>query len=289
LSLTTITDEKSIYVFTFGVAGINTLVRSNNGKLVSALQKRYEAYACRGDILLHVTINYVGQKRSSSLLDTGTRFKDGICHFTAEGYEGFIDSSNGKGELFLSSKRPIEEVDYFLRVAYAILSFDTGGLMFHAAGIVRENFAHLFFGHSGAGKTTVARVSKDDVVLNDDLLILIPTSTKESQFSKWFAYATPFWNPTQVAPSNQYAPVIGLYRLVQDQEVYLEHIGPSQALAEVVSNVPVIPDDPSRIKILLQRGSKLVAELPVKLLHFLPDDSFWQVVNAGSRPDKVVS
>ena len=287
MSLSTITDEQLLHNFTFGVAGINTLVKSNHRKLILALKKRYEAYACQGDVLLQVTIDYVGQQRTSSLLDTGTRFKDGICHFIAEGYQGFIDMRREKGELILSSKHPLEDVDYYLRVAYAIMAFEAGGIMFHAAGIVKDDYAHLFFGHSGAGKTTVARVSKDSIVLNDDLLILIPETIKDSRTSYWLAYATPFWNPTQVAPSNQHAQVTGLYRLVQDQEVFLEPMGSSQALAEVVSNVPVIPDDPSRVGLLLQRGSTLVEDVPVKSLHFLPDDSFWEVIDAGSKPDKV--
>jgi hypothetical protein len=100
------------------------------------------------------------------------------------------------------------------------------------------------------------------------------------------AYATPFWNPTQVTPTNQGAPVIGLYRLVQDKEVYLEPMGPGEGLAELVSNVPVIPDDPSRGEALLQRCAELIKVVPVNRLHFLPDSSFWEVVNVWSGPDK---
>ena len=67
-----------------------------------------------------------------------------------------------------------EEVEYFLRVIYALLVFQAGGLLFHAAGIVRDGQCYLFFGHSGSGKTTVARLSSTDLVLNDDLVVLIP-------------------------------------------------------------------------------------------------------------------
>ena len=273
----------------FGVAGLNTRVLSNNADLIMALQKRYADYSCSGDALLEVKIDTVGQKRESSLLDTGTSFKNGVCQFDAPGYEGFIDAENGKGELSLSTKRSLDEVDYYMRVVYALLSFDAGGMMFHAAGIVRNGEAHLFFGHSGSGKTTVARVSRDDIILNDDLLLLIPWNSGVNRESRWMAYATPFWNPTQVAPTNQCGPVVGLYRLVQDIEVYLESMGSGQALAELVSNIPVIPDDPSRGEILLQRGKKFLKSVPAQRLHFLPDDSFWNVIQAGRGADKFVS
>jgi hypothetical protein len=239
--------------------------------------------------LFAVHVKYVGQKRTSSLLDTDTQFEDGICYFRAPGFEGFVDSKGGEGELVLSSKQPLDEVDYYLRVAYALLAFDSGGLMFHAAGLVRNGEAHLFFGHSGAGKTTVARVSKGVLVLNDDLLILLPGTSLDGQSTAWIAYATPFWNPTQVAPTNQFAPVIGLYRLVQDQEAYLEPMRPGQTLAELVSNIPVIPDDLSRGDELLKRCAMLSEDIPVYCLHFLPDSSFWEAIDAASEPDKVDS
>ena len=273
----------------FGVADLNTVVFSNNTDLIKGLKKRYADYICSGEALLEVKIDTVGHKRESSLLDKGTSFMNGVCQFDAPGYEGFIDSENGRGELSLSSKRPLDEADYYLRVAYALLSFDAGGMMFHAAGILRNSEAHLFFGHSGSGKTTVARVSRDDIILNDDLLLLIPGNSGVNRESKWMAYATPFWNPTQVAPTNQSGPVVGLYRLVQDIEVYLEPMGSGQALAELVSNIPVIPDDPSRGEILLQRGKRFLDSVPAQRLHFLPDDSFWKIIQAGGGADKVVS
>ena len=279
--------DQSQHNYLICVAGLNTLVSGKNKELIIALQNRYSAYSGRGEHLLEVNVEYVGQRRSSSLLDQNAQFEDGICYFHAPGFEGFVDSKRGEGELVLSSKRPLDEIDYYLRVAYALLSFDSGGLMFHAAGLVRNGQAYLFFGHSGSGKTTVARVSKSVLVLNDDLLILAPATSPGNQSTKWIAYATPFWNPTQVAPTNHCAPVTGLYRLVQDQEVYLEPMKSSQALAEMVSNIPVIPDDLSRGERLLKRCSVLIENIPVYYLHFLPDSTFWGAIDALSQPSKV--
>ena len=271
------------------VAGILVSIKSTNGNLLSALQTRYKDYLGEGEAHLEVIIKLKGKSRESPLLDTGTTFEKKRCIFTAPGYEGFIDIDEKSGELNLSSKSPVEEVDYYLRVAYALLTFDTGGMMFHAAGIVRNGEALLFFGHSGSGKTTVARVSRDDIILNDDLLLILPRNSGVNRESKWMAYGTPFWNPTQVAPTNQCGPVVGLFRLVQDLEVYLEPMGSGQALAELVSNIPVIPDDPIRGEILLQRSIRFLESVPAQRLHFLPDDSFWNVIQAGGGSDKVVS
>jgi hypothetical protein len=64
---------------------------------------------------------------------------------------------------------------------------------------------------------------------------------------------------------------------------------PGQTLAELVSNIPVIPDDLSRGDELLKRCAMLSEDIPVYCLHFLPDSSFWEAIDAASEPDKVDS
>jgi len=164
-------------------------------------------------------------------------------------------------------------LDYYVRVACAVLAFQAGGLLFHAAGIVRGGLGYVFFGYSGSGKTTVSRLSPHDVVLNDDLVLLMPADRG------WTVQSTPFWNPSQVRPAGALAaPLAGLFHLVQDKQVYLETLYAAQAVAEVIASVPVIAADPSRTSQLLERGRRLIHAAPVYNLHFLPDPSFWPVV-----------
>jgi len=53
---------------------------------------------------------------------------------------------------------------------------DQGRCVFHAAGVVHKDFAHLFVGASGAGKSTVAAMSKilGYRIIHDDHLVLYP-------------------------------------------------------------------------------------------------------------------
>lgn len=192
--------------------------------------------------------------------------------FDQSGFSGNIDLLQRKAELFTSETRIIETTDYLLRIIFALLIFQEGGILFHGAGIIRNGMAFVFFGHSGAGKSTVARHSTNDIVINDDLVVLMPSG------NTWVVYATPFWNPTQVQPVPASAPLAGLYRLIQDKQVYLLPIGSGQALAELISNIPVVPDNPFLNAELFIRGKQILDKIPIYQLHFLPDDSFWQVV-----------
>ncbi len=271
-------DEQASSWLTLAVGGIGIRLLVNDSALADALRHRYRDFPAEGMIHMAVKVIYhppQGQALTSlaASREAGIEFQGGILRFIQPGFDGYVDEAAGVAYLEFSSPYPQEEIEYFIRVIVALLAYQSNGIMFHAAGIARRGRAYLFFGHSGSGKTTVSRLSQNDKVLNDDLVLLMPGALG------WVAYATPFWNPTQVQPSPCSAPVTGLYRLVQDRQVYLEPMGSGQALAELVSNVPVIPVDAARSLGLLAIGRRLLAQVPAYRLHFLPDDSFWQVVD----------
>lgn len=255
------------------VGGIGVRLACDNPELAAAMMRRYQGFPFEGNA------NFLGVGKlrshhgSSHLPVPSMAFRDRILYFTNEDFNGYINDAKGYGEIEVQSSHPENSIDYFLRSVYALLTFRASGLMFHAAGIVRNGRAYLFYGHSGSGKTTVARLSPDSLVLNDDLVLLLPEN------DGWQVHATPFWNPSQVQPTRQSAPLAGMYRLVQDKEVFLHKMGPAQALAELVSNVPIIPEDKVRSPELLIRGAKLLEDVSAYQLHFLPDNSFWSVID----------
>ena len=147
----------------------------------------------------------------------------------------------------------------------------------HAAGVIDEGNAYLFFGHSGSGKTTSSRLSAPRQVLNDDgiLLLLEPEG--------WVAYGTPFTNPTQVPPSPGRAPLGGIYRLVKDSEVFIEPLSPAALLAELLSCVPILAALPQEIMHVMQIETDIVQKVAGGYLHFRKDSSFWEVILAANN------
>lgn len=270
--------DQSWSAIDLSVAGIGIRIYCNDPGVADRLRWRYADFSASSRPKFEAWVILEGDLRLNALQNTGVIFRDHVLHFTAQGYTGRIDVKENRGQLNLSSKHPLEDIDYFIRVVCALLAFENNGVMFHAAGVVREGRAFLFFGHSGAGKTTVARLSAGGLILNDDLLVLLPRGGSAEPQASWIAHATPFWNPTQVKPASESARVAGLFRLVQDRQVFLEPMGKAQALAEFLSNIPVIPDDPQRNAILIDRSLRLLDDVPVFRLHFLPDDSFWPVI-----------
>jgi hypothetical protein len=261
---------------TVSIGGIGLTLLSADAALIDQLRRNYRAFLADGPAPFTSRVQVDRQPHAPAL--PITIFRAGVLHFTRPGYTSFIDLDHDTSELAIASAQPFEDVDYFVRAAYALLAFRAGGLLFHAAGIARHDRGYLFFGKSGSGKTTVSRLTRGNplhsIILNDDLVLLLPHD------GAWQLHATPFSNPTQFAPSGPHAIRLHqMYRLVQSRRVFIEAMPRGQAIAEIVASAPIVSTDPGRAIALLGRAEQLEQAVPVRRLHFLPDDSFWQVIS----------
>jgi hypothetical protein len=256
------------------IAGITVRICSVDPVFISRMRTRYQGFSKpKAPVSVNCEITHMPENDAHITQAL-------VVNFLPEGF--FVQSPAAQGQAnlesgqakFTSRTTQFEgAVDYFLRMLYAFLVFDAGGVMLHGAGIWRSGVSVIFFGHSGSGKTTVSRLSGEEVVLNDDLIVLMPMNPG------WSVHSTPFWNPSQVKPIARNAALGGLFRLVQDKRVYVRKLSAAEALAELVSSVPVINSNSLNAAQLLDRLVQLNTDCPVYNLHFLPDDSFWQVVD----------
>ncbi len=196
------------------------------------------------------------------------------------GAEATLHLAQGAVQLWLAPGHILDNIEYTLRVVYALLAVQHGGLLLHAAGIVHQAQAYVFCGQSGSGKTTVARLAPPDAVLNDDLVLLLPHGLTD-----WQVHATPFSNPTQQPPAGRIAaPLARLLFLVQSPAVRLREVSPARALAELLAVVPVITSDATLGAQVMQIGGQLLASVAVHYLDFRPEPSFWAVLTTRKPP-----
>jgi hypothetical protein len=199
-------------------------------------------------------------------------FGDSIFRIVAPGFLGTIEADRGIAHLSAHPQAGVSDLSVFVRTCVAVGAFARGGLLFHAAGVVRQGRGHALFGPSGSGKTTAAQLSPNDLILNDDLVLIMPGS------STWQLWGTPFGGPwlPQAGP----APLHGLLRLVPHREDRLESLGPGAVLGEVVANSPVINACPAFLPALMARWQEILKEIPARALHFRKSPSFWEVIDA---------
>jgi hypothetical protein len=117
-----------------------------------------------------------GKKRAG-----GPRFFDG--HIT-------VDAEKKRLTRFLPKKTKTHAGrmldSRLLSYSYAQILASHGGMLVHAAAVIRNERAYLFFGKSGDGKSTAAAISRRFGVIGDDVIAV------KRQGRDFIAYPTPW-------------------------------------------------------------------------------------------------
>jgi len=161
----------------------------------------------------------------------------------------------------------------YLRVVTSWLALEEGGFLFHSSALVRDGEAYLFFGPSGAGKTTCCKLSEGLArAVNDDLVLL-----RMGEGGEWKVAAVPFTGTFGREETGTTYPMAGLYRLVQDTRTAVERLSTAAAVVEVLSSVPFMEERPTD-GALADQVEDLVRAVPVRRLRFRKDPGFWDAV-----------
>jgi hypothetical protein len=188
---------------------------------------------------------------------------------------GWMEPEAGRGELTL---RPEGDPENFLRVWYAWRCLREGAVLLHAAGAVRAGRGYVFFGPSGAGKTTTARLSlaAGCTVLSDDLVIL------KKSGGGWQVCGVPFRGELPEAPrTNLSAPAAGLFVLVKHPEHQVAPAPFAEAVARLAACVPFVMRRPAGARAVAAICGELAAAVPVHYLRFRRDPGFWEILDGN--------
>jgi hypothetical protein len=250
---------------------------TDNALLRDGLRARYHGF--EGEAPTAVTLTFT-VRRGTGPPSAGVpraEVRAGTLRFAGPALRGTLEPHAATAELELAAADAVAAADYAVRSVLALAAFQRGGLLLHAAGIAARGQAIAFFGHSGCGKTTIARLAHVQGVLSDDLVLLQPDD------GTWWAHATPFWSMARplVRPCSP-APLSALYRLRQDRITTVEPLAGARALAELAASSPVVNADPQQASALLARCAALSASVPVRELRFRPDAGVWTAVGAPS-------
>jgi energy-coupling factor transporter ATP-binding protein EcfA2 len=148
-----------------------------------------------------------------------------------------------------------------------------GGFLLHAASAVRNGRALLFFGRSGAGKTTMMRMAPAEATLLTDEISYI-----RREGSNYFAHGTPFTGELAKPGENITARISGLYYLVQASRNKLTTMKPAEAAGVLLESVLFFAEDQELVKLVFQSACDMVSRLPVYKLEFKRDPSVWGIL-----------
>jgi hypothetical protein len=199
--------------------------------------------------------------------------------------EAWVDSEFRSGRVLLSRRyfdtdRPVYPLEYPLDELLMIHRLSRGeGVEMHAVGISdAHGRGHLFLGHSGAGKSTTARLWIDRPgvrILSDDRIIL------RAHDGRIWMYGTPWHGDAGIA-SPDCAPLSGIYLLVHGKSNEKSPLSPGRAAAELFTRSFVTHHSAEGIQFTLGFLDRVAREVPCSLFQFVPDES---AVEAICRAD----
>ena len=183
----------------------------------------------------------------------------------------------GNGE-FEPRQRAVENI---LRVATAWLAASRGGALMHSASIVKEGRAYLFFGQSGAGKSTISALSRRGEVVSDDLTLILPDAHGHPE-----VVGAPFRGTYAGGlPVHGRFPVAAAFRLRKAAASEAPAVLPLAlplAMAGAIANLPFVCDQLHAVPELFTSIEGLFGAFPIRVLRFTDrDDSFWEAIEAA--------
>jgi hypothetical protein len=204
------------------------------------------------------------------------------------------------GALWTSEDGPLFPgiFENFLRVLVAYRLLALGGVVLHSAGVTAassasaasavsapagDEGAFLFLGPSGAGKTTLSRMSEErgHTVLSDDLNALLPGEDPEG--APWVVKLPFTGDLGDRREAHPPRPLRGLLRLAKGSEDSLRPLSPGETLALLFACSPFVNADPHRRDLLFDVLSGLAQAAPGQGLTFSLGGGFWSILGVASR------
>jgi hypothetical protein len=208
---------------------------------------------------------------------TGTRFYFSTPALGATPYKAaWFDPSFQRGHVVLnrscfSAAAPVFPLEYPIDELAIMHRLALGeGVEVHALGLAdQDERGYLFLGHSGAGKSTTARLWMAEPgvkLLSDDRIIL------RKQDGKFWMYGTPWHGDAGVA-SAACAPLSSVFLLEQAPKNQILPVAPGKAAAELFARSFVPHYLKAGIQFSLSFFDELTRSIPCSIFRFAPTDS----------------
>lgn len=260
------------------IGEISVLVSSKNQGFMAQTEKRYANFISTGRTpSLKIEVNILSEdmipnlatemERPEVIFDHGTERGT----FAWQGLSGEIDLVS-RGARLSCTLNPTA-LNSFLRFVYSLVLLQELGFLVHASGLIKDQKGYIFPGKSGVGKTTIARLSPGATLLSDDIPLVKIVNAP-------LIFGTPFWGDLAVGGEKTSAPLAGVYFPVKDKENYIERLKPRQVFEKLLLNVVFFFKNEKFSKQLFNLCFDLATKVPGYELHFLPDISFWECIDA---------
>ncbi len=257
------------------VGGVGFQVHLPDHAWVAALAPLYGEFPLEGELDWQVTVSH-----DPGLAPDPPRWieHDGpLTRFHADGDAGWVDLDQRQALVrtpSLSAGAAAVERGVGYACMHTLLR-ERQSLMLHAAGILWQGHGLVVSGHSGSGKTTMARLALEcGEPLNDEVLIVDLSGPQPMLLSTPFlAPGTP---PALRRRIQRAAPATALLLLAHAPDFQLTPLEPAEAVLELLRTNIAAVERFSSATLWLARVERLLQALPAYRLRFRPTAELWE-------------
>lgn len=269
------------------IAGIPILLRSSYPAFWTFADRRYRNFYIREDRrpeeVIDVVVTGDPDSTSGGIGSTATRIEErnGTVFMHRGRAVGEWDRRRHHGHVLQSETDfapPAQYADYgcdsLLRVIVSFRLLESNGFLVHASGLVKGGRGYLFVGKSGAGKSTVARLSsKSCAVLSDDLTFALLSD------AGGMIYGTPFFGDFGTAGTNIGAPLEAVYFLRQAPFNRTVPLSAAAAVQKLLPSVVYFGNGKAGLAAVLDTVLAFCKRIPCYNMDFINDISFWRHID----------
>jgi hypothetical protein len=250
----------------FEIAGITCGLECREEGFGALLASRYAKFASDAPPEICLSVELTPPPPADVVLRWSGPFarvagSDGVLSIEGAGFRGHYDERSGQG--WIAQPPDPAPVETFLTAICAGRLLRAGGFFLHAAALVGEDGARVFFGPSGSGKTTVAGLVGEGVI-TDETAAIRPSG------GGYRVSGVP-WRGQPLS-----APLAGLFRLRKASDTSFIRLSPVEAVRQLLPSVLFARPDAPEIDRFLEIAGDLVTRVPCYEMRFTPDRSFWE-------------
>lgn len=146
-------------------------------------------------------------------------------------------------------------------------------LLLHACSLIINNYAYVFCGDVGAGKSTLRKLGNDYLSLSDDTTII----KKESD--KYFVYPSPFDKNKGISTEDQKTSLGKIFILKKAKKNYIQPISSVEIIQQLINhNLLGIFNPGKNNKELYRQCLTLAASIPGRKLYFTKSREFLKLI-----------
>jgi len=218
---------------------------------------------------------------TKTLTDDGFDIADGLIR-------GHYDPISGRGELHVKTiltnglmTRVFEQILYqAFHSACQRSGYDA--CLVHSSGVIHGGGGFLFVGPSEAGKSTVASLSQDRTVINDEMNVVEFGKNSHQLIGTGF-------NGHYRDKQSGSAPLTSILLLSQGPAHSLEPVTIGESACAIAAQIaPAVGLDQlatqTTREAMLDTGSRLASTVPCRRMVFLPDAGFWPLLEDAFLP-----